>query len=95
MPSMPVERAAADERGAKLGRWMAAMLHRQGYRDWAAHKAAVQGLALNAFPEIRPTPAIARVTDLMGVLSAHFDLERSWATHQETHGAAFGGMYTV
>ena len=58
------------------------MLHSQGYHQWHAHKRGIRAIALNAFPRIRAQPRVARYTDLIGVLSAHFELERSWANHR-------------
>lgn len=72
------------------------MLHRQGYRRWVQHKGAIRALTLNSFPKIRESPRSLRVADLLGVLSAHFELERSWAGHrlaQQEHCSEVGLTY--
>jgi len=85
-----------DEDTQDLGRWMAAMLQRQGYIHWWQHKSAIRALALNAFPKIRDQPRIARLSDLLGMLGAHFELERTWAGHKlshQEHFAEIGSIY--
>ncbi|KAL1530116.1 hypothetical protein AB1Y20_001036 [Prymnesium parvum] len=80
----------------ELGRWMGQMLERQGYRHWFQHKDAIRAIAQHSFPRIRETPRVSRVTDILGVLGAHFEFERTWASHrwaQQEHCAEVGSQY--
>ena len=75
---------------------MATMLHGQGYRRWWQNKSAIRAIALNAFPKIRETPRLARITDILGMIGAHFELERTWAGHKlshQEHTAEIGSIY--
>ena len=77
-------------------RWMSEMLRHQGYTHWPQHKEAIRAISLNAFPRIREEPIQAKLTDLIGVIAAHFELQRSWTSHQlaqQEHCAEVGAAY--
>jgi DHA1 family tetracycline resistance protein-like MFS transporter len=77
----------------EMGEWMAAMLSAQGYTQWAKHKAIIRALAVNSFPKVRCTSRVAHVEDLLSVLSAHFELERSWAARSAQQWPDLGAIY--
>ena len=78
------------------GRWMSEMLRSRGYIRWHQNKPAVRAIGRNAFPPIRKEPLLDRYADFLGVLEAHFELERSWASHQlrqQEHAVEIGSAF--
>ena len=79
-----------------LCRWMSAMLRRRGFKQWHQHKGAIRSITRNAFPAIRESPRVAQVSDIVELLTAHFELERTWAGHRlslQEHSVEVGSMY--
>jgi len=63
-----------DEDVKELGQWVAAMLSSQGYVRWTQHKMAIKAMILNGFPPVRESPRIDRISDVLHVLAAHFEM---------------------
>ena len=85
-----------DEDAAELGRWMAAMLEAQGYLHWTEHKTAIKAMIRNGFPAVRSAPTAERISDVIAVLGAHFEMERAvqdTVVGQQGHGIHTAGMY--
>lgn len=80
----------------ELGRWMSEMLMRQGYKRWHVNTDMIRAVSLNAFPRVRPEPHLAKLTDLLGVIEAHFELQKSWSSYaleRQEHSDAVGATY--
>ena len=75
---------------------MATMLERQGYDRWHVHKEVIRAVSLNAFPSVRREPHLAKLTDLLGLIEAHFELQKSWTSHaleQQEYAGEVGAVY--
>ena len=59
----------------------------------ARHKDIIRALAVNSFPKVRCTSRVEHVEDLLSVLAAHFELERSWAARSAQQWPDLGAIY--